>query len=183
MTTPSTTTTTSSRPAPPPSSAPRPVSESGSIIADSVYDSITLVSNASDYAESIRSLLEEEPDADSTDFSFEVLPPPVHVYMAGPGTSDGEVDPFSTPLSNNATAAEIEARRQELEDARKKELAERSRFRLEREAAANVSRYHERHAQQRRMEDLDIARNLNFDNAGDPTRPPPGATAAPGGQP
>src|SRR4051812_17178623 len=160
-----------------------PVSESGSIIADSVYDLITLVSNASDYAESIRLLLEEESGADSTDFSFEVLPPPVHVYMAGPGTSDGEVDPFSTPLSNNATAAEIDARRQELEDARKKELAERSRFRLEREAAANVSRYRERRAQQRRTEDLDIARNLNFDNAGDPTRPPPGATAAPGGQP
>src|SRR3954452_17386633 len=33
------------------------------------------------------------------------------------------------------------------------------------------------------MEDLDIARNLNFDNAGDPTRPPPGTTAAPGGKP
>src|SRR3954453_3455298 len=33
------------------------------------------------------------------------------------------------------------------------------------------------------MEDVDIARNLNFDNAGDPTRPPPGVTAAPGGQP
>src|SRR3954466_2036724 len=33
------------------------------------------------------------------------------------------------------------------------------------------------------MEDLDITRNLNFDNTGDPTRPPPGATAAPGGQP
>src|SRR3954467_3778665 len=160
-----------------------PVSETGSIIADSVYDSITLVSNASDYAESIRSLLEEESDADSTDFSFEVLPPPVHVYMAGPGTSDGEVDPFSTPLANNATAAEIEARRQELEDARKKGLAERSRFRLEREAAAHVSRYRDRRAHQRQMEDLDIMRNLNYDNAGDPTRPPPGGTAAPRGQP
>src|SRR4051812_17385153 len=158
-----------------------PVSESGSIIADSVYDSITLVSNASDYAESIRSLLEEESDADSTEFSFEVLPPPVHVYMAGPGTSDGEVDPFSTPLANNATAAEIEARRQELDEARK-ELAERNRFRLKRESAAHVSRYRDRRAQQRRMEDLDITRNLNFDNAGDPTRPPPGGTAAPGGQ-
>src|SRR3954466_473486 len=33
------------------------------------------------------------------------------------------------------------------------------------------------------MEDLDITRNLNFDNTGDPTRPPPGATAASGGQP
>src|SRR4051812_24257231 len=143
-----------------------PVSESGSIIADSVYDSITLVSNASDYAESVRSLLEEESDADSTDFSFEALPPPVHVYMAGPGTSDGEVDPFSTPLANNATAAEIEARCQELEDARKKEFAECIRFRLGRESAAHVSLYRDRRAQQRRMEDLDIARNLNFDNAG-----------------
>src|SRR4051795_818482 len=102
--------------------------------------------------------------------------------MAGPGTSDGEVDPFSTPLGNNATAAEIEARRQELEDARKKELAERNRFRLERESAAHVSRYRDRRAHQRQMEDLDITRNLNFDNAGDPTRPPPGATTAPGGQ-
>src|SRR3954466_14803098 len=103
--------------------------------------------------------------------------------MAGPGTSDGEVDPFSTPLSNNATAVEIEARRQELEDARKKELAERNRFRLKRESAAHVSRYRDRHAQQRRMEDLDIARNLNFDNTGVPTRPLPGGTTAPAGQP
>src|SRR3954454_15303068 len=63
-----------------------PVSETGSIVADSVCDSITLVSNASDYAESIRSLLEEESDADSTNVSFEVLPSPVHVYMAGLGT-------------------------------------------------------------------------------------------------
>src|SRR4051812_2518384 len=146
-----------------------PVSETGSIIADSVCDSITLVSNASEYAESIRSLLEEESDADSSNFSFEVLPPPVHVYMAGPGTSDGEMDPFSTTLANNAIAAETEARRQELEDARKKELAERNRFRLERESAAHVSRYRDRRAHQRRMEDLNITRNLNLDNAGDPT--------------
>src|SRR4051794_32572937 len=150
-----------------------PVSETGSITADSVNDSIMLVSNASDYAESVHSLLEEESDADSTDFSLGVLPLPVHVYMAGPGPSDAEVDPFSTPLANKATATEIEARRQELEDARKKELAERNHFHLVRESAAHVSRYRDRRAQQRRTEDLDIARTLNFDNVGDPTRPPP----------
>src|SRR3954470_22229543 len=142
-----------------------------------------LVSNASYYAESVRSLLEEESDADSTDFSLRVLMPPVHVYMAGPGDSDAEVDQFSTPLANNATAEEVEARRQELEDARKKELAERNRFRLARESAAYVSRYPDRRAQQRRTEDLNIMRNLNFDNTGDQTRPPPAGAAAPGGQP
>src|SRR3954454_11422640 len=125
-----------------------PVSESGSIIADSVCDSITLVSNASDYAESVHSLLEEESDADSTDLSLGVLQPPVHVYMAGPGASDAEVDPLSTPLANNAIAAEVETRRQELEDARKKELAERNRFRLTRDFAAHVSRYRDRREQQ-----------------------------------
>src|SRR3954470_13806841 len=80
-----------------------------------------LVSNASYYAESVRSLLEEESDADSTNLSLGVLQPPVHVYMAGPGASDAEVDPFSTPVANSARGRSSPpgARRREEEGTRR----------------------------------------------------------------
>jgi hypothetical protein len=50
-------------------------------------------------------------------------------------------DAFSTPLPATANATEIEAHRAPLEEHRKKELAERQKFRLEQDEVRVVSHY------------------------------------------
>ena len=117
-------------PAPIARSRVTPASEARSIAAASTTESITLVSNASAYAESVYSLLEDESVADPTDLIHDDFPRLANVFIARAEEND-EPDPFTTPLQPNATAQQIEDHRRALDAAKKKELAERNKFRLE----------------------------------------------------
>ncbi|KAK1683293.1 hypothetical protein QYE76_044141 [Lolium multiflorum] len=86
--------------------------------------------------------------------------------MAG-GGEELPVDAFTTPLPATATATEIEAHRAALEEQRKKELAERQKFRLEQDEVRAVSHYRQQRNRRRmeraRANDFPSAR-LNFDD-------------------
>ena len=51
--------------------------------------------------------------------------------MAGSGENTEEPDPFTTPLPPNATAAQIEDHHKWLDAAKKKEVEEHNKFRLQ----------------------------------------------------
>ncbi|KAK1602291.1 hypothetical protein QYE76_008140 [Lolium multiflorum] len=78
--------------------------------------------------DSILSLFGSDSDSDSVEAPCYRYP--TAVFMAG-GEEEPPVDAFTTPLPATATATEIEAHRAALEEQRKKELAERQKFRLE----------------------------------------------------
>ncbi|KAK1641801.1 hypothetical protein QYE76_059606 [Lolium multiflorum] len=83
------------------------------------------------------------------------------------GDEELPVDAFTTPLPATATATEIEAHRAALEEQRKKELAERQKFRLEQDEVRAVSHYRQQRNRRRmeraRANDFPSAR-LNFDD-------------------
>ena len=116
-------------------------SAAGSIVAASLGDSITLVSNPSDFEDnSILPLFDSDSESDSIDAPEYQLP--TAVFMAtGDEAPPPPVDPFSTPLPATANVTEIEAHRVALEAQRKKELAERQKFRLEQDSVRAVSQY------------------------------------------
>ncbi|KAK1610995.1 hypothetical protein QYE76_034668 [Lolium multiflorum] len=111
----------------------------GSIATASFKDSISLVSHPSDFEDdSVLSLFGSDSDSDSVEAPRYRYP--TAVFMAG-GEEEPPVDAFTTPLPATATATEIEAHRAALEEQRKKELAERQKFRLEQDEVRAVSHY------------------------------------------
>jgi hypothetical protein len=77
--------------------------EAGSIVVTSIDESITLVSNASDFDESTYSLFDGELDADFTEETHGEFPHAVNVFMAGNGENTDPSDPFTMLLSQNAS--------------------------------------------------------------------------------
>ncbi|KAK1697063.1 hypothetical protein QYE76_013760 [Lolium multiflorum] len=139
-----------------------------SVVAASDKDSISLVSHPSDFEggfedDSILSLFGSDSDSDSVEAPRYRYP--TAVFMAGGG--ELPVDAFTTPLPATATATEIEAHRAALEEQRKKELAERQKFRLEQDEVRAVSHYRQQRNRRRmeraRANDFPSAR-LNFDD-------------------
>ncbi|KAK1693249.1 hypothetical protein QYE76_009946 [Lolium multiflorum] len=111
-----------------------------SVATASAKDSISLVSHPSDFEggfedDSILSLFGSDSDSDSVEAPRYRYP--TAVFMAG-GEEELPVDAFTTPLPATATATEIEAHRAALEEQRKKELAERQKFRLEQDEHAKA---------------------------------------------
>ncbi|KAK1608208.1 hypothetical protein QYE76_031881 [Lolium multiflorum] len=140
-----------------------------SVAAASDKDSISLVSHPSDFEggfedDSILSLFGSDSDSDSVEAPRYRYP--TAVFMAG-GGEELPVDAFTTPLPATATATEIEAHRAALEEQRKKELAERQKFRLEQDEVRAVSHYRQQRNRRRmeraRANDFPSAR-LNFDD-------------------
>lgn len=140
-----------------------------SIATASTKDSISLVSHPSDFEggfedDSILSLFGSDYDSDSVEAPRYRYP--TAVFMAG-GEEELPVDAFTTPLPATATATEIEAHRAALEEQRKKELAERQKFRLEQDEVRAVSHYRQqrnrRCMERARANDFPSAR-LNFDD-------------------
>ncbi|KAK1643055.1 hypothetical protein QYE76_060860 [Lolium multiflorum] len=140
-----------------------------SIATASTKDSISLVSHPSDFEggfedDSILSLFGSDYDSDSVEAPRYRYP--TAVFMAG-GEEEIPVDAFTTPLPATATATEIEAHRAALEEQRKKELAERQKFRLEQDEVRAVSHYRQQRNRRRmeraRASDFPSAR-LNFDD-------------------
>ena len=153
-------------------------------MAVSVNESITRVSNASDFAESVHSLLESGSDADSADLLYDKPLHPASVFMAGSGENNEEPDPFTTPLPPNATAAQVEEHRKRLDAARKKEAEERNKFRLELATVERLASYRNRRIRDRLRDAQPITRTLDFSSPGDPNagpsnRPASGAAAPP----
>ncbi|KAK1678366.1 hypothetical protein QYE76_039214 [Lolium multiflorum] len=137
----------------------------GSIAAASFKDSISLVSHPSDFEDdSVLSLFGSDSDSDTVEAPRYRYP--TAVFMAG-GEEEPPVDAFTTPLPATATATEIEAHRAALEEQRKKELAERQKFRLEQDEVRAVSHYRQQRNRLRmeraRANDFPSAR-LNFDD-------------------
>ncbi|KAK1665967.1 hypothetical protein QYE76_054126 [Lolium multiflorum] len=114
--------------------------------------------------DSILSLFGSDSDSDSVEAPRYRYP--TAVFMAG-GGEELPVDAFTTPLPATATATEIEAHRAALEEQRKKELAERQKFRLEQDEVRAVSHYRQQRNRRRmeraRANDFPSAR-LNFDD-------------------
>ncbi|KAK1678370.1 hypothetical protein QYE76_039218, partial [Lolium multiflorum] len=114
--------------------------------------------------DSILSLFGSDSDSDSVEAPCYRYP--TAVFMAG-GEEELPVDAFTTPLPATATATEIEAHRAALEEQRKKELAERQKFRLEQDEVRAVSHYRQQRNRRRmeraRANDFPSAR-LNFDD-------------------
>ncbi|KAK1668472.1 hypothetical protein QYE76_056631 [Lolium multiflorum] len=140
-----------------------------SVTTASAKDSISLVSHPSDFEDgfeddSILSLFGSDSDPDSVEAPRYRYP--TAVFMAG-GEEELPVDAFTTPLPATATATEIEAHRAALEEQRKKELAERQKFRLEQDEVRAVSHYRQQRNRRRmeraRANDFPSAR-LNFDD-------------------
>ncbi|KAK1680758.1 hypothetical protein QYE76_041606 [Lolium multiflorum] len=140
-----------------------------SIATASTKDSISMVSHPSDFEggfedDSILSLFGSDSDSDSVEAPRYRYP--TAVFMAG-GEEEHPVDAFTTPLPATATATEIEAHRAALEEQRKKELAERQKFRLEQDEVRAVSHYRQQRNRRRmeraRANDFPSAR-LNFDD-------------------
>ncbi|KAK1698321.1 hypothetical protein QYE76_015018 [Lolium multiflorum] len=140
-----------------------------SVVAASDKGSISLVSHPSDFEggledDSILSLFGSDSDSDSVEAPG--CRYPTAVFMAG-GEEELPVDSFTTPLPATATATEIEAHRAALEEQRKKELAERQKFRLEQDEVRAVSHYRQQRNRRRmeraRANDFPSAR-LNFDD-------------------
>ncbi|KAK1699137.1 hypothetical protein QYE76_015834 [Lolium multiflorum] len=140
-----------------------------SVVAASDKGSISLVSHPSDFEggledDSILSLFGSDSDSDSVEAPRYRYP--TAVFMAG-GGEELPVDAFTTPLPATATATEIEAHRAALEEQRKKELAERQKFRLEQDEVRAVSHYRQQRNRRRmeraRANDFPSAR-LNFDD-------------------
>ena len=153
-------------------------------MAASVNESITRVSNASDFAESVHSLLESGSDADSADLLYDEPCRPAGVFMVDTGDTNEEPDPFTTPLPANATAAQVEEHRKRLDAAKKKEVEERNKFRLELRTQERLASYRDRRIRDRLGEPQPITRALDFSSPGDPNagpsnRPPPGGTPNP----
>ncbi|KAK1649430.1 hypothetical protein QYE76_067235 [Lolium multiflorum] len=146
-----------------------------SIATASFKDSISLVSHPSDFEDgfeddSILSLFGSDSDSDFVEgprYRY-----PTAVFMAG-AEEEPPVDAFTTPLPATATATEIEAHRAALEEQRKKELAERQKFRLEQDEVRAVSHYRQQRNRLRmeraRANDFPSAR-LNFDDPDGETR-------------
>jgi hypothetical protein len=90
-------------------SEPSAVSMTGLIAvgSPSINESIMLVSNPSDYADSIYSLFEDEFDDDFDEPSW----PKVHGVFMAENEDNPPPDPFTTPLTPTATAQEIERHR------------------------------------------------------------------------
>ncbi|KAK1633025.1 hypothetical protein QYE76_007340 [Lolium multiflorum] len=140
-----------------------------SVATASAKDSISLVSHPSDFEDgfeddSILSLFGSDSDSDSVEAPRYRYP--TAVFMAG-GEEELPVDAFTTPLPATATATEIEAHRAALEEQRKKELAERQKFRLEQDELRAISHYRQQRNRRRmeraRANDFPSAR-LNFDD-------------------
>ncbi|KAK1679747.1 hypothetical protein QYE76_040595 [Lolium multiflorum] len=140
-----------------------------SVATASTKDSISLVSHPSDFEggfedDSILSLFGSDYDSDSVEAPRYRYP--TAVFMAG-GEEELPVDAFTTPLPATATATEIEAHRAALEEQRKKELAERQKFRLEQDEVRAVSHYRQQRNRRRmeraRANDFPSTR-LNFDD-------------------
>nr|XP_051197077.1 uncharacterized protein LOC127310437 [Lolium perenne] len=115
------------------------VSVAGSITAASMEDSITPVSHPSNFEDkSILPFFDSELETDSVDAPRYQYP--IAIFMAG-GDEVPPNDAFSMPLPATTNATEIEAHRAALEEQRKKELAERQKFRLEQDEVRAVSHY------------------------------------------
>ncbi|KAK1649768.1 hypothetical protein QYE76_067573 [Lolium multiflorum] len=128
-------------------------------------DIIAITSIAGGFEDdSILSLFGSDSDSDSVEAPRYRYP--TAVFMAG-GGEELPVDAFTTPLPATATATEIEAHRAALEEQRKKELAERQKFRLEQDEVRAVSHYRQQRNRRRmeraRANDFPSAR-LNFDD-------------------
>ena len=142
-----------------------PASVAGSIVVASHVDSITRVSNASDFEDSsILGIVDSDSDSDSHGWIRGGSTRHAAVFMADGNNSNPPPDPFTTPLPTTATVTEVEAQRKLLKDARKKELAERERFRLEQSAARNLSAYHQQRMAQCLKDGQLMTRTLNFDD-------------------
>ncbi|KAK1648903.1 hypothetical protein QYE76_066708 [Lolium multiflorum] len=136
------------------STAAPPTARSAAAASDK--DSISLVSHPSDFEGGF-----EDDSVEAPRYRY-----PTTVFMAG-GGEELPVDAFTTPLPATATATEIEAHRAALEEQRKKELAERQKFRLEQDEVRAVSHYRQQRNRRRmeraRANDFPSAR-LNFDD-------------------
>jgi hypothetical protein len=131
----------------------------GSIVAASLKDSVTPVSHPSDFEDnSILPLFDSDSETDSIDAPHYQYP--IDVFMAG-GDEVPPNDPFTTLLPATANATEIEVHRAALEEQRKKELAERQKFRLEQDSVIAVSHYR----QERNCLRLERAREQGFPSA------------------
>jgi hypothetical protein len=125
-----------------------------------------LVSNASDLDGSTHSLYDGEFDADFPEGVHCGFRHAVNIFMAKNGENTAP-DPFSTPLPPNATQQEIEDYLKALDEAKKKELTEREKFRLEQQTAENISCYRTRRMAQR-LRAENVTRVLDFKDPNDP---------------
>jgi hypothetical protein len=132
----------------------------GSITASLLGDSITLVSNPSDFEDdSVLPLFGSDSESDSVDIPRYQYP--TAILMADGDEAPPPPDTLSTPLPAIATATEIKAHRAALEEQRKKELAERQKFCLEHDSVRAVSQYR----QQRNCLRMERAREQGFPSA------------------
>jgi hypothetical protein len=117
-------------------------SRAGSIVAASHAGSITCIANPINYEHSIDPLI----DSDSNGWIPEEPIKHRVVLMANPNQSP---DPFTTPILQDAPAAEIEAQRKALDDARIKEATDHEKFYLEQHTMNLLTQYHQRRMQSR----------------------------------